>query len=415
MTAKQLAHRLTHFPEQRLDILQKISTPELMNAFILLSNHLQSLIISKISDAKLVELIDRMDTDHALTTIKNIKNPSRREKIIKIAKAELRDKLSYFLNFHPKATASIISFNFILVQPNQTIASVAKRAEGFFNQHGKLPEIIVENNGEILGQILFGTLVRVENNKRIKNHIVPISSLEYTANIHKVVKTFQKSKHKKVVILDTDQSVIGIVYSDDAIALFEDEPTSALYDFAGVTESERSFDKPFTKVKHRYKWLIVNLATSFLAASVVGIFQQTLDALVILAIYMPIIAGMGGNAATQTLAVVVRGISVGEIKLENGLPAIRNEVISGFINGIINGVIVAIIATLWNSDPLLGLVLAMAMIINLITAGFFGAFIPLFMKKIGQDPATSATIFITTATDVLGFFVFLGLATLILL
>jgi magnesium transporter len=130
---------------------------------------------------------------------------------------------------------------------------------------------------------------------------------------------------------------------------------------------------------------------------------------------MPIVAGMGGNAATQTLAVIVRGITVGEVNLKNGFKPIMNEVGAGFINGIINGVLVAIVAVLWNHNPALGFVIGIAMVCNLVIAGFFGAFIPLFMKAIGKDPATSATIFITTATDVFGFFVFLGLATLILL
>ena len=168
-------------------------------------------------------------------------------------------------------------------------------------------------------------------------------------------------------------------------------------------------------MRHRYKWLIINLGTAFLAASVVGLFADTLKQFVILAMYMPIVAGMGGNAATQTLAVIVRGIAVGEITLKNSLPAIYKEVGAGFINGVINGVIVAMVATFWNSDPKLGLVLGAAMIINLITAGFFGALIPLVMKAFGKDPATSATIFITTATDVFGFFAFLGLATMVLM
>ena len=146
-----------------------------------------------------------------------------------------------------------------------------------------------------------------------------------------------------------------------------------------------------------------------------GLFEETLSQLVVLAIYMPIVAGMGGNAATQTLAVIVRGITVGEISLKNGMPAIMREVGAGFVNGAITGAIVLVVASLWNGDPMLGVVIGLAMIINLVTAGFFGATIPLVMKALGKDPATSATIFITTATDVFGFFAFLGLATILLL
>ena len=129
---------------------------------------------------------------------------------------------------------------------------------------------------------------------------------------------------------------------------------------------------------------------------------------------MPIIAGMGGNAATQTLAVTVRGLTLGEIKLKTARQAIINETIAGAANGIINGIIVAATAMIFNKNPLLGLIVASAMVINLIIAGLFGVIVPLIMKRLGKDPASSATIFITTATDVCGFFSLLGLATLIL-
>ena len=130
---------------------------------------------------------------------------------------------------------------------------------------------------------------------------------------------------------------------------------------------------------------------------------------------MPIVAGMGGNAAAQALAVTVRGITLGEISLQNSTPAVINEVISGVANGAITGVILAVVATIWNGDPMLGFVLGIAMIVNLIIAGFFGAIVPLIMQAAGKDPATSATIFTTTATDVFGFFAFLGLASVMLL
>jgi len=160
--------------------------------------------------------------------------------------------------------------------------------------------------------------------------------------------------------------------------------------------------------------LIINLATAFLAASVVSLFQETISAFVLLAVYMPIVAGMGGNAGTQTLAVVVRGLALKEIELKTAKRVIINEIIAGGINGIINGILVAAVAILWNKNPMFGLVIGLAMVINLIIAGFFGAIVPLIMKQLGKDPASSATIFITTATDVFGFLSFLGLATILL-
>jgi magnesium transporter len=144
------------------------------------------------------------------------------------------------------------------------------------------------------------------------------------------------------------------------------------------------------------------------------LFEHTLDKYVLLAIYMPIVAGMGGNAATQTLAVLVRGIALKQIELKTAFKTLKNEIGAGLANGLINGIIVAGVVILMNHDLKLALVLALAMVINLFVAAFFGTLVPLIMSKLGKDPAASATIFITTATDVLGFMAFLGLATIIL-
>jgi magnesium transporter len=168
------------------------------------------------------------------------------------------------------------------------------------------------------------------------------------------------------------------------------------------------------KVKSRYKWLVINLGTAFLAAAVVGLFEDTIAAFTLLAVYMPVVAGMGGNAGTQSMAVTVRGIALGQVSLPTGGRAVFNEVVAGAANGAITGFLVAVIAAVFNRSPLLGLVLGVSMVLNLVIAGFFGTLIPLVLSRIGKDPATSATIFITTATDVLGFLVFLGLARAVL-
>ncbi len=151
-----------------------------------------------------------------------------------------------------------------------------------------------------------------------------------------------------------------------------------------------------------------------MAASVVGLFEDTISKYVLLAVYMPIVAGMGGNAATQTLAVVVRGIALRQIELKTALKTLKNELGAGFVNGLINGFLVAFVVLVKDHDPKIALILALAMVINLIVAALFGTLVPLIMQKLHKDPATSATIFITTATDVLGFLAFLGLATIIL-
>jgi magnesium transporter len=205
------------------------------------------------------------------------------------------------------------------------------------------------------------------------------------------------------------------VYVDAARKLFGNLPAESLYDFAGVDNSERPFDNIGLKVRNRYRWLILNLFTCYMAGSVVMAFQDTLDTLTILSVYIPIVAGMGGNAATQSFAVMVRGITLGTTTIKNAGPAIWREIGAGIINGIIIGVIVTLISSVWNGGLILGLIVGISLIGVHTVAALAGSYIPLLMKHIGYDPASTSTIFITTVTDVLGIFFLLGLATLFLL
>ena len=185
-------------------------------------------------------------------------------------------------------------------------------------------------------------------------------------------------------MLDHDESVLGIIHSRDIIGLLDKHAMRDLYGFAGVDKEESALDSMFTKVRYRYKWLIINLGTAFLAAAVVGLFEPTIAQVTLLAVYMPIVAGMGGNAGTQTLAVAIRGLVMKEVSLKTSRGLILNEMGAGAVNGLINGVIVALIATVFNKSPIFGLVIGIAMIINLITAGFFGAIVPLIMKTLND-------------------------------
>lgn len=414
MDIERTVRNIAHNAKQRTNVFRSLSVPEQAALFVRLTPHTKKTIFDNLTEDELVNLLDQMDMTEAEHSLSLIQDHDRREKILVRVREELKEKAEHFLRFHPKATLSLLNFNYLILASDTTIGKAADAIEEHHREVGKLPELLVHENGTLIGEVPFPALVRGSNSKLIRQVTTPVPTIPYTAEIQNIVDVLNATKHSKLVVLDADESVIGIIYPDDALALFEGGPTAALYDFAGVADIEQSFDSVRMKVKHRYKWLIINLGTAFLAASVVGLFEKTLAQFVILAMYMPIVAGMGGNAATQTLAVIVRGIAVGEISLKRSLPALYKEVGAGFVNGVINGVIVAVVATLWNGDPRLGLVLCAAMIINLVVAGFFGALIPLIMKSFGKDPATSATIFITTATDVFGFFAFLGLATLVL-
>ncbi|HLG58558.1 MAG TPA: magnesium transporter [Vicinamibacterales bacterium] len=215
-----------------------------------------------------------------------------------------------------------------------------------------------------------------------------------------------------IPVVDEENKLVGSITVDDVIDVIKDEATEDIYRLAGVSGDERVFTAASESLKKRLPWLGINLATAFLAAAVVGLFTNTIDALPILAVFMPIVAGMGGNAATQTLTVIVRGIALGELSWSNSRKALIKEAIVGLGNGLTLGLVAAAVAWATRGDPVLGLVLGAAMVINMFVAATAGVLIPLGLRAGGVDPALASSVFITTLTDVFGFFSFLGLATL---
>ena len=215
-----------------------------------------------------------------------------------------------------------------------------------------------------------------------------------------------------IPVVDEENKLVGIITVDDVIDVIKDEATEDIYRLAGVTGDERVFTPAQESLRKRLPWLGVNLATAFLAASVVGLFTGTIDALPILAVFMPIVAGMGGNAATQTLTVIVRGIALGELTWGNSRKALMKEALVGIGNGLALGLVAALVAWATRGDPVLGIVLGTAMVINMFVAATAGVLIPLGLRAANVDPALASSVFITTLTDVFGFLSFLGLATI---
>jgi len=235
-------------------------------------------------------------------------------------------------------------------------------------------------------------------------------------DIANVVQAFEEYDLSVIPIINNKNMLLGRITSDDIYNIISEQATEQMYNLAGLDDEAEEDEEILKAGKKRASWLGLNLITAILASLVIGLFAETIESIVALAILMPIVASMGGNAGTQTLTVVVRQLALGDISHTDATRIIKKEVSISLLNGIIFAVLMGIIASFWfDNGILLGVVIALSMLINLIMAGFFGATIPLLLKRMDVDPAIGSTVILTTVTDIVGFFSFLGLATLILL
>jgi len=253
-----------------------------------------------------------------------------------------------------------------------------------------------------------------ENINENEEKFEPIKAYD-TEDIKDVVNYFKEYDLSVIPIVNKQNILLGRITSDDIYDIINEHATEQMYNLAGVDDEAEEDEDVIKASKTRATWLGINLITAILASIVIGLFQNTIDSMVALAVLMPIVASMGGNAGTQTLTVVVRQLALGDISYSDARRIIKKEVSISLLNGLLFAIIMGIIASIWFDKGMLGVVIALSMVVNLFMAGFFGATIPLLLKKMNIDPAIGSTVILTTVTDVVGFFSFLGLATIILL
>ena len=391
---------------------------EWRDLFFSLPETTRELIVPDMDRSELEAFIDLLDPDE-VTDVLGYADEGTREALLATLEGERREKIEFLLSFDPETAAGVMDLDFVTVDESRSFSDVTERVRRFGDRTGRVPTILVTDEDELLGELPGAALsVADRETETITDFVQETPHVRYDREDEEVLEVFRQNRERTVAVLDDDDDVLGVIHASDLLAMIEEARGETLYEFTGVAEEESVLDGPIEKVRRRYKWLILNLGTAFMAAAVVGLFESTIAAVAILAAYMPVVAGMGGNAGTQAMAVTVRGISMGQVSLKTGKRVVANEAIAGAANGLITGALVAVIAiafSLAEFGLLLGAVIGVSMVANLVIAGCFGAITPLLLDRLGYDPATSATIFITTATDVLGFFVFLGLAQAVLL
>ncbi len=421
--AEQLLELRELSTEEYVKIIKKIPHDLFAEVLSEFPDYVQEETADLLSVKKLADIASKMDTDDAATLIHNISEEHEEisQNILETFDDEDKELLEQLIAYEEDEAGSYMQTELFSAKLTENIGVAIKRLKQL-KESGEVDNIwhvhLVDIKNKYIGSIGLEDLIIFEHDLTFKD--IPIEKHKtYHANhksdIKDVVDMVTNYNLTSVPVVDNFNRLIGRITSDDIYDIIQETATEQIFNLAGVNDSAEQEEDMFEIGKTRAIWLGLNLITAIAASLVIGIFDSTIESLVALAVLMPIVASMGGNAGTQTLTVTVRQMALGDIEGEDAIKTIKKEVVLALINGSIFAIVIGVIAYFWFNIPLLGVVIALSMVINLIGAGFFGSVIPLILQKAGVDPAIGSTVLLTTVTDVVGFFSFLGLATLILI
>jgi len=409
--------------ERFIEYLRKIPEEYLGEVLLELPEHLKDDALEELSVKKLADVVDELDSDDAADLIQDIAElDSQKEKEVlsKLDEEDVED-IKKLQRYDEDVAGSLMQTELFSANLDEKIGDSIKRLkklkeEGLDNIY---MVFLVDEFGYFIGAIPLEDVITFDFDKTYRDYLKEsykrVIALKATDPIDEVVKTFEDYDLVVMPITDIYGKLIGRITSDDIYDIIEERATEQIYKMAGVDDESEEEREVGVITKKRAIWLGINLLTAIAASFVIGLFDQTIQAYVALAVLMPIVASMGGNAGTQSLTVMVRQLALQEINWHEAKAAIVREVVVSLLNGLIFAVVMGLIAYIWFHDYKLGIVIGAAMIINLFCAGLFGATIPLMLKKMGIDPAVASSVLLTTVTDIVGFFAFLGLAKVILL
>lgn len=369
-------------------------------------------LIKRFSEGKQKNILHEMSSDE-LTDLVGVLDEEESNDVLEKMDKEDRDDVNKLLSYKPDTAGGIMATEFVSIRENKTIEKTLK----YLQKEGPEAETayylyVVDNDDILKGVVSLRDIVCNDFNTKISDITnTNVISVPYYMDQEEVVQEFKKYGFLTIPVVDEKNKILGIVTVDDIVDVMEEETTEDIHRLGGVDEEERVDGTLKESIKSRLPWLIVNLVTAILAASVVGIFEGTISKVVTLATFMPIVAGMGGNAGTQSLTIVVRGIALGELTGENAKRVFLKELLVGLTTGIAIGFIIAVLGLIWEGNVIFGIVIGVAMVLNMMVATMAGYIVPVILKKLKIDPALASAVFVTTVTDVLGFFFFLGLAT----
>ncbi len=401
-------------PDDRVSLVELTGTDFDFSALNEVDDTVREEILEELEPATVAEGVRELESDDAVELLEGLDEEDQEEILEKLPPRE-RDALERSLDFPEDSAGRRMQTEFITVPPDWTVG----QAIDYMRETPDLPDrfyeiYAVDANRRWQGAIPLDVLLR-------SRRPVPLADLTdedrrrvaVTDDLEEVARLFGKYNLVAAPVVDAEDRLVGVITVDDVVDVIEEEADEEIKALGGVTSDEELSDNVWTIAKGRFNWLLVNLATAFLASSVLGLFEGQLEKMVALAVLAPIVASQGGNAATQTMTVAVRALATRELGSANAVRVVIRETLVGLVNGLAFAVITGVAAVAWFKIPGLGIVIGLAIICNLVAGALGGILIPMVLERVRADPAVASGTFVTTVTDVVGFFSFLGIATLL--
>ena len=415
MTAPEIAHALESSPpKQRTLLFSLLKTEEEGDVLFELGEEIQQDLVSNISNEELTEAVKELELDEIVDILQNLPE-ERMSKILENMSMVDRKRIQIGLNYSDNTAGGLLNTDVISVRPNNSINEVIN----YLRDQGDLPEntdkiFVVNHQNEYLGELSIGKIITAKLSMLVRE-IMETESLPLDVYLDdkEVATTFERNDLISAPVIDGKGKLIGRITIDDVVDVIREDADQNLLGMAGVAED--TFAPPGRAAKSRVFWLSMNLITAFIAASTINLFQDVIDKIVYLAVLMPIVASMGGVAATQTLTIVLRGLTLEQINASNIGWLFKRELAVSILNGIVLSILVGFSTYIWFEDITISILISSALVINLISSVIAGVAVPLVLRKFKQDPAIGGSVVVTTVTDVIGFLSFLGLATIYLI
>jgi magnesium transporter len=400
-------------PELRPRLVELMGRDFDFTALVEVDDTVREEILEELPSAAVAEGVRELDSDDAVAILKDLPKEEQSEILQQLPPGD-RLALTRSLDYPENSAGRRMQDEFIAAEPHWTVGQTID----YLRETADLPEsfyeiYVVETDRRLRGAVALDKLLRAKRP-------VPIVQLadeelrrvRATDDQEEVARLFERYDLISAPVVDADDRLVGVITVDDVVDVIEQEAEEDIKALGGVGRQEELSDPVFSIARGRFNWLLVNLATAFLASSVLGLFEGQLEKMVALAVLAPIVASQGGNAATQTMTVAVRALATRDLSQANARRIITRELLVGLVNGLAFAVITGAAAFAWFKVPDLGVVIGLAMICNLVAGALGGIFIPLVLHRFRLDPAVASGVFVTTVTDVVGFFSFLGIATL---